>query len=50
MGVIMSKSKLVRRIVIAALGAVALAAIAPSPGALAAAFLRPTGFASTSRR
>ena len=43
MGVIMSKSKLVRRIVIAALGAVAFAAIAPSPGALARRIPSPDG-------
>ena len=43
MGVIMSKSKLVRRVVIAALGAVAFAAIAPSPGALARRIPSPDG-------
>ena len=43
MGVIMSKSKLVRRVVIAAFGATALAAIAPSPGALARRIPSPDG-------
>ena len=43
MGVIMSKSKLVRRVVIAALGAMALTAIAPSPGALARRIPSPGG-------
>lgn len=39
----MSKSKSVRRIVIAALGAMALTAIAPSPGALARRISSPGG-------
>ena len=43
MGVIMSKSKFVRRVVIAALGAMALTAVAPSAGALARRIPSPGG-------